>query len=409
MKKFVYGSFDVANSPFQVLIISLIFSAYFANHVVGDPKLGSSYWQWTVGACALLVALVGIYLGQCSDQVKKGRRKIFIASTLICIVTTLFLWRVEPNPTSIIYCLIIFFIANFFFEISQMFYNSYLFNFSEKKNTGYVSGLSFALGFIGILPLVLFLLNSFILPDNTLFNLDKTKFEHIRIVPVLVAGWFFIFSIPIFKEVYNAKPRKTVKKRSQSTFDMVYKKNKFTNIGKYLIARVFYADAIIAMQTASGIFAVQTYGLTLAEIFKLYFFSSFSAAAGSLIGGYYNDKVGSKNVIVICIFFLVLTVIAMSIGQTKIHFFIAMPFGVFFFGAIQSASRVLMTRFLKSDNLGQGFGLFTLASRSTAIIGPIMVGTITYFTNLRTGYASIIILLLIGLFVLNKVKVPQNY
>ena len=86
-----------------------------------------------------------------------------------------------------------------------------------------------------------------------------------------------------------------------------------------------------------------------------------------------------------------------------------MPFGVFFFGAIQSASRVLMTRFLKSDNLGQGFGLFTLASRSTAIIGPIMVGTITYFTNLRTGYASIIILLLIGLFVLNKVKVPQNY
>ena len=68
-----------------------------------------------------------------------------------------------------------------------------------------------------------------------------------------------------------------------------------------------------------------------------------------------------------------------------------------------------MTRFLKSDNLGQGFGLFTLASRSTAIMGPIMVGTITYFTNLRIGFASIIILLLIGLFVLNKVKVPKNY
>ena len=39
-----------------------------------------------------------------------------------------------------------------------------------------------------------------------------------------------------------------------------------------------------------------------------------------------------------------------------------------------------------------------------------MVGTITYFTNLRTGFASIIILLIIGLFVfLNKVKVPKNY
>ena len=95
MKKFVYGLFDVANSPFQVLIISLIFSAYFANHVVGDPKLGSSYWQWML-VCALLVALVGMYLGHCSDQVKKGRRKIFIATTLLCIVTTLFR-GVEPN------------------------------------------------------------------------------------------------------------------------------------------------------------------------------------------------------------------------------------------------------------------------------------------------------------------------
>ena len=60
MKKYVYGLFDVANSPFQVLIISLIFSPYFANQIVGDPQIGSAYWQWTVGLldCVQLLFLL---------------------------------------------------------------------------------------------------------------------------------------------------------------------------------------------------------------------------------------------------------------------------------------------------------------------------------------------------------------
>ncbi len=68
-----------------------------------------------------------------------------------------------------------------------------------------------------------------------------------------------------------------------------------------------------------------------------------------------------------------------------------------------------MTSFLNKDNLGQGFGLFTLASRSTAILGPIMIGTITYFTSVEIGFLSITVLLLIGYVMLKKVDVPRSY
>ena len=90
MKKYVYGLFDVANSPFQVLIISLIFSPYFANQIVGDPQIGSAYWQWTVGLCAIVVSIVGIKLGSFSDQIKGGRRNFFYITTLLCIFSTFF-------------------------------------------------------------------------------------------------------------------------------------------------------------------------------------------------------------------------------------------------------------------------------------------------------------------------------
>ena len=133
MKKYVYGLFDVANSPFQVLIISLVFAPYFANQIVGNAQLGSAYWQWTVGLCAIVVSIIGIKLGSISDQIKEGRRNFFYITTLLCIGSTFFLWTCGPGANNIFKCLAIFFIANFFYELSQMFYNSYLFNFSEKK------------------------------------------------------------------------------------------------------------------------------------------------------------------------------------------------------------------------------------------------------------------------------------
>ena len=42
-----------------------------------------------------------------------------------------------------------------------MFYFSYLNDFSDKKNIGYVSGLGFALGYIAILPVLYFVLEFF--------------------------------------------------------------------------------------------------------------------------------------------------------------------------------------------------------------------------------------------------------
>ena len=43
MKKIIYGLFDVANSPFTIIIITFIFGPYFAKEIVGDPVKGAAY------------------------------------------------------------------------------------------------------------------------------------------------------------------------------------------------------------------------------------------------------------------------------------------------------------------------------------------------------------------------------
>ena len=76
----------------------------------------------------------------------------------------------------------------------------------------------------------------------------------------------------------------------------------------------------------------------------------------------------------------------------------------FFIGSIQSASRVMMTKLLETNDLGKGFGLFSFSGRITAFAGPLLVGTMTYLYSQRIGFLSISIFFLIGFIMMTSVK-----
>ena len=44
MSKLFYAMYDLANSAYTIIIVTFITSAYFANHIVGNPQLGAAYW-----------------------------------------------------------------------------------------------------------------------------------------------------------------------------------------------------------------------------------------------------------------------------------------------------------------------------------------------------------------------------
>ena len=76
----------------------------------------------------------------------------------------------------------------------------------------------------------------------------------------------------------------------------------------------------------------------------------------------------------------------------------------FFIGSIQSASRVMMTKLLGTNDLGKGFGLFSFSGRITADAGPLLVGTVTYFYSQRIGFLSISIFFFLGFLLMISVK-----
>ena len=407
MSKLFYALYDLGNSAYTMIIITFITSAYFANHIVGDPQIGAAYWQWTAGICGIVIALTGPFLGALADKKPKGKINFLQLFTLMCILTTCFFWFAKPNPNYILFTLIIFFISNYCYEIGSIFYNSLLKNCSNESDIGKTSGFGFALGYIGSVPIILLTLYIFVLPETVPFGLDKNNFEHIRFIPFIVALWFFIFSLPMiyyFKNKIFYETNYESTKVFKNILEIIWK-NKFTSTGKFLLARMIYSDALIVLIAGGGVYASGVFGFTPGELLKLAIAGNIVAFVGVLLGGYLNDKFSSKKIILICIAVLTCTVFYGSLlAQTKTEFFYNVMVISFFIGSIQSASRVMMTNLLNKNDLGKGFGLFSFSGRVTAFAGPLMVGTLTYLYSQRIGFLSVSFFFIVGFFMMLSVK-----
>ncbi len=411
MKKFLYGLYDFANSSYTAVIITFVISTYFAKQIVGDVQLGAAYWQWTAGICGILIALTGPFLGNLADKKKNGQIYYLQIFTYLCIFITCLFWFSKPNSNFILYTLIIFLLSNFCYEISLIFYNSLLKKISSEKDIGTTSGIGFGLGYLGTVPILLLVLYVFILPEKAPLGLDKSNFENVRFVSFVVAAWFLIFALPMIiyfkKNIFiqaNEDQSSTLKKMKEILWDQ-----KLTVVGKFLIARMIYADALIVLISGGGVYAMGVFGYTFEEIIKLAISANIVALFGVLIGGYLNDKFSSKSIILVCIIALIGSVIYTSlIAQTKLQFFVSVMVVSIFLGTIQSASRVMMSNLLKDNNLGKGFGLFAFSGRITSFIGPLLVGTMTFFFSQRIGLLSCSLLFIIGFVLMLKVEDVKN-
>ena len=406
MKKVLnFALYDFANSAFTTIIITFIFSTYFAKQIAPNPVLGQSYWGWAIGATGVLVAIIGPILGSYAD--KKNFTEFFIKLfTIICISLTTLLWFSKPSEKYLLFTLIVVALANFFYELSLIFYNSILKRISNTKDLGKSSGFSFALGYIGGILILIICIKVFIDNDTLPFGLSIENSENIRATSIVVSAWYLVFSIPFLfslKKKINNKieiSQNNIKKIK----DLIWN-NGLNNLGKFLIARMLYADGLNAIIIMGGIFAVGVFNLEIKDLLILSILMNVTAFIGAIVGGYANDKFSSKSVIIFSLFGLIISSSIILFVKSQLFFLIFAAINGFFIGPIQSASRVFITKSIDENNQASGFGLFALSGKLTSFIGPLLVSTITYISSSqRIGFSSAIILLLIGLLILLKVK-----
>ena len=169
---------------------------------------------------------------------------------------------------------------------------------SKNKNLGKSSGFGFALGYVGGIIILLISIKLFIDTDFLPFGLTKEESENIRAITLLVSVWFLIFSIPfLFFTIKEERKKKKYLINFGDLKKLLWNK-KITVLGKFLIARMLYADGLNAIIVMGGIFAVGVFNLEIKDLLKLSIIMNITAFAGAFFGGVINDKFGSKIVII---------------------------------------------------------------------------------------------------------------
>jgi UMF1 family MFS transporter len=311
----------------------------------------------------------------------------------------------------ILFGMVLFIFANIGFEGGIVFYDAFLPSITSRRSYGRVSGYGFAMGYLGALA-VLFLVN-LILPDSS----DPDYVFYVRLSFVVAAGFFLLFSLPMFiwvPEPASAK-EKTVGiirigfEQASRTFRTLFIEHKHPSIARFLIAFFVYNDAILTIIAFAAIFAKDILHMSDKELIAFFAIIQTSAVVGSFIFGFVTDKIGPKKTITITLLiWLTITIGAYFVTTVATFYIVAMGAGAAI-GSSQSASRSLMALLTPKEREAEFFGFYDgLCGKASAVVGPIVYGEISVLTNERFAVLFLSLFFLAGLIILQGVTEPER-
>ncbi|HMD13939.1 MAG TPA: MFS transporter, partial [Bacteroidota bacterium] len=183
-KIFAWTMYDFANTAFSVIVVTVIYSRYFVNHVSGGERF---LWGLAVSISMILAALLSPPLGAAADY-SQNRKRFLLWFTLLCIIPTALLFFIQEGM--VIAGITLFVLANIGFEGGLVFYDAFLPGITSPKSYGRVSGYGFAMGYLGALAVLVIVM--FLLPESS----NPEYLFYVRLSFIVAAGFFLIFSLP---------------------------------------------------------------------------------------------------------------------------------------------------------------------------------------------------------------------
>lgn len=405
--------YDWANSAFNTVILTFVFSVFFAKGIAVDEIKGSAQWSYAVGFAGLCVALISPFFGIMLDF-KGGHIKWLSSLTVITSFCIAALFWMQPDPYFVMPTLLTVIIAIVAFELGQVVYNAMLPDVSNNERMGRISGWAWALGYMGGLLCLAVALVFFVgMGEGTgLLGITKENALHVRATCLLTACWFIVFSLPLLLNKFLNK-KTEVKTRERVTTSLITgivmtmfsDLKALKNIIRFLIASAIYRDGLATLFIVGGLYAAGTFDMSFSEILIFGIGLNVTAGLGAFIFSFMDDKRGSKTVVIVSLVALILCgLIIVAVDDKTIFLAVALLLGIFV-GPVQAASRTLLARITPPEKITEMYGLYALTGKSIAFLGPLFFGLLTeLFESQRAGICSIIIFWIVGLYIILGVK-----
>jgi MFS transporter, UMF1 family len=407
-----WALYDVANSAWMTTVLQ-VFPLYFVGVAAKGmaEDVARSRFAFATSLSVILVGVLGPVLGAMADY--RGRKKAYLGAFLaLGAAATLAMYFITQGQW--VFALATFVVGNVGITSTLAFYNALLPGIAAPDEVDRVSTAGFALGYLG--GGLLLALNMLMIGSPQRFGLPDEG-TAVRVSFVMVAVWWVLFSIPLFRRVPEPAPRfdagealgegtlRIAFRRLGATFGEL---RRHKDAGLLLLAFLIYNDAvntIIRMATTFG----DEIGIPKAHMIGTLLVVQFVGVPFAFAFGLLADRIGAKRAI-----FLALAVY----GGISIYGFLlrtSLQFLVLGFlvgsvqGGAQALSRSLFATMIPKHKAGEMFGFFGVFDRFGGALGSFVFGVMLAATgSSRPAILTLIVFFVIGGALLARVDVERG-
>lgn len=409
-----WAAWDWGSAAFNHIVTTFVFTVYLTSAVAADPASGSSALAAAIAVSGVLVALIAPVYGQRSDASgsEVGRQRRLGALTGVIVVATALMALVTPEPSSLLLGLVLLGIGTFAYELAQVEYNAMIYQLAPPGRTGRVSGIGWSAGYVGgivllVAGLVLFLADDPLIPVGA-------PGGPVRVLVVVAAVWFAVFAVPVLltRLPFRAPPgdAEAAGVSWLGSYQLLVRRlaglwRSDRHLLGFLVASAVYRDGLTAVFTFGGVLAAGTFGLSQPEVIFFAIVANIVSAVGALVGGWLDDRIGPKRVIVVSLAALVVVAAGMLPSSGKVAFWIGGLALALFVGPAQACSRSYLARLVPPGREGELFGLYATTGRAVSFLAPALFALfVAVFDEQRWGIAGIGLVLALGLACLLPVR-----
>ena len=384
--------YDFANSGYTTVVLTAIFNAYFVAVVAANAEWATFAWTAALSVSYAMVMVIGPLLGAWADA--HAAKKLVLAwSTVICIAGTVALaWT---GPGAVAWAVVFIIVSNLAYSMGENIVAAFLPEIARPEALGKVSGWGWSLGYFGgILALAVSL--AWVM---TAESRGSTSSAAVPGTMIITAAVYALAAAPTFLWLKERAVPATVpgaRAALARLMETARSAGRYRDLLLVFLCGVFYQAGVATVIALAAIYAEQVMGFKTADTILLVLVVNVTAAIGAFGFGYAQDRVGKVVALRLTIVgWIAMTVVA-YFSRTPAMFWVAANLAGLCMGSSQSAGRALVAYLSPQGRSAEFFGLWGVAVRLAAILGPLTYGVVTWVTG---GNHRLAILLTGGFFI----------
>ena len=407
---FGWAMYDFANSGYTTVVLTAVFGAYFVSGVAGNASWATMAWTGALALSSALVMLTMPALGAFAD-LRAAKKRLLLFSTAGCVVTTLALARVGPGDVAWAVAAVV--LSNLFYSYGESLIAAFLPELARRDSLGRVSGWGWSFGYFGGM-LTLGLSLAYVMWAQGQ-GVPATQF--VPVTMLITAGVYALASVATFALLRErAVPQVQRAQRQGIAASMARLRQtwrearSFEDFAWLLACAVAYQAGISVVIALAAVYAEQVLGFKQTQTMMLIFLVNIAAALGAFGWGYMQDRAGHRLALALTLVGWILMTLLAGLATEAPLFWVAAVLAGLCMGSSQSAGRALAGLFSPEQRRAEFYGLWTFATRLSAIVGPLTYGVVTLLTagNHRIAILGTGLFFVLGLLLLARVNVPRG-